>query len=219
MLETTASNIYDADSPETANTNTIQLNIQFSRINNLNNISSQSPNNQDIETFSIVIDKMQSIFDLISLLRRMKNPDNPEAKTKEYQTFFNGVEISRNSAFSLAFYGINNDDVIQVFEKDIPQDSLYDPSIQINRTNNFRSFCKGRARALEQARLHDVLFNRIEGTLLCYRKNIDRFMQTLEDKQLKGDDSETIINDSSQGPSTHMLPQIWPGEATEYSKN
>lgn len=190
------------------NDNSIQINIV---IKSISNTSTNEP-------LIITVNRFDTIYTLNQIINSQLNDGN-EQTVKKYVFFYNGINLNTNSVFSLAFYGIKNNDTLTLYEQNMPEsDILYNH--ETSHHLQFSNFYRGQEKQLEQGRIRDILLSRIEGTSTCFRKNVFRFEQMVtNDTKLNNKHSRTVVEDSQDAPSTHMLPQVWSGENTIYPKN
>lgn len=197
--------------------NLIQINLQFKNILD-NNTKEETSNNKT--PLIITVNQYDTILSLNNIINEQMANDQDQNR-KRYIFFHNGSNLNANSAFSLAFLGIKNNDTITVYEESLPnKDIIKYPDDTNYHHAKFSQFYKGEEERLEQSRIRDILLSRIEGTSVFFRKNVFRFEQMAScDKISKKKHSRTIVEDSQDAPSTHMLPQAWSGETSIFPKN
>lgn len=182
--------------------NIIQINLQLKNINDINETNSN---------ILIKVNQYDTIYSLNAIINDQLNIDEQERNRKRFRFFHNGIDLNANSAFSLAFLGVKNNDTITVYAEYMPnKDLISTPNNTENNHRLFDLFYRGEEKRLEQGRIRDILLSRIEGTSIFYRKNVFRFEQMVtDDAKSKKKYSGTVIEDSQGAPSTHMLPQAW----------
>ena len=124
--------------------------------------------------------------------------------------FFNGMLLI--GAFTFAFYKLTNGDHIysipigpylsqDVINKFHSLKTLAEQDSQLHK-QRIESFVR------ETARLKDQFFEKLEGTVNCNRKLIQRFRQLIQEEATRPQEN-TVIPPQSSTPSSGELPQIW----------
>ncbi|KAK8870472.1 hypothetical protein M9Y10_008354 [Tritrichomonas musculus] len=206
------------DFSNSPNDQEIKINLTFQTISH-NILSSNDPIKK--LPIKITVNKYDTIHSLYTIINSQKENNTDELHFKKYTFLYNGNVLNPNSALSFSFFGIKNNDTISVIEEYLPNtDSLTSTKNRQLKNLSFTDFCKRKGKFLEQGRLRDVLLSRIEGNLICYRKYVYRFEQMAgNEKDYKKNRSNTVVEESQEAPSTHMLPQTWSEENTMFPKN
>lgn len=144
----------------------------------------------DDEPFPISVDPHWTVADLEPAL-----PGSPP-----YAFFFNGVQLQ--GPFTLKWFGIADGSHVHVYE------AKQCDSARAPRTEQQRSRA---GVGMERAKLRDQFFAKVEGTTLCYRNIIKRFMHASAVSELPTvPQSRTVVaGNALQRPATEQLPRFW----------
>ena len=183
------------------------------------NLTLQLPNGKVIKAN---VDENDSVNSLNQIISSGSDPLN-----NAHTFYFNGSPLC--PAFSLKWYGICDDSKLYV--------DLINPNKHLERCRKFKEMNQpipqeakkkmiNSSVQLESSKIKDLFFSKIEGTNICYRKMIKRFidmtskrgMYCISSHRKMAKSKETILMQGPDQPSTDVLPVFWNSNDCEDDK-
>lgn len=136
----------------------------------------------------------------------------------KFLCFFNGSLLL--GSFSFKFYNLTNGDHIYIipFGPCLPGEkcpficSIFENLFKCKKKEKEKPECKCRIDNFvrETAKLKDQFFQKVEGTVVCHRKILSRFIQLIDkDKNKSDDENKTVVPPPCLSPSGDALPTFW----------